>query len=101
VLAAAVADGGTNLLGLTPPDTIVPAFGPGSFARHRAALLAAGVQPVVVQDEGIGRDIDRPGDLAAFRWAGAGTRTQAFLTAIRIGDRLPAAARTELAEAGP
>ena len=26
---------GTNALLLTPPDVIEPAFGPGSFARHR------------------------------------------------------------------
>lgn len=103
VLAPAKADGGTNLLGLSPPEMIAPAFGPGSFGRHRAALLAAGVAPLVVDDDGIGNDIDRPGDLAALWEAKTDTRTHAFLAAINIGYRLAAsaAAPAELAEVTP
>ena len=36
---------GTNGLLLTPPDAIVPSFGPGSCERHRGLALAAGVSP--------------------------------------------------------
>lgn len=103
VLAPARADGGTNLLGLSPPEMIAPAFGPGSFARHRGALLAAGVAPLVVEGDGIGRDIDRPADLAAFWRARADTRTRAFLDAIHIDDRLAddAVRPAELAQVTP
>jgi 2-phospho-L-lactate guanylyltransferase len=101
VLAPARADGGTNLFGLSPPEMIAPAFGPGSFGRHRAALLAAGVAPLVVDDPGIGRDVDRPGDLAALWQAKTDTLTHAFLTVISIGNRLAAAAPSELAEVTP
>ena len=33
---------GTNALLIAPPDAIEPSFGPGCFARHRDAALAAG-----------------------------------------------------------
>jgi 2-phospho-L-lactate/phosphoenolpyruvate guanylyltransferase len=62
VLAPATRDGGTNILGLSPPDVIAPAFGPDSFARHCA--LARDLQPAVLPLEGAGRDIDVPADLA-------------------------------------
>jgi len=103
VLAPAKADGGTNLLGLSPPGMIAPAFGPGSFARHRCALLAAGVAPLIVADDDIGCDIDRPDDLAAFSSATSETRTRAFLAAIGIGDRLAASAAVpfQLARTAP
>ena len=62
VLTPATRDGGTNILGLSPPDVIAPAFGPDSFARHCA--LARDFQPAVIPLEGAGRDIDVPADLA-------------------------------------
>jgi len=62
VLAPATRDGGTNILGLSPPDVIAPAFGPDSFARHSA--LARGLRPAVIPLEGAGHDIDEPADLA-------------------------------------
>lgn len=61
-LTPATRDGGTNILALSPPDVITPAFGPNSFARHCA--LARDLQPVVIPLEGAGRDIDAPADLA-------------------------------------
>jgi 2-phospho-L-lactate guanylyltransferase len=103
VLAPAVADGGTNLLGLSPPEMIAPAFGPGSFARHRGALLAAGVAPLIVDDDAIGRDIDRPDDLASFLAMKTPTRTRALLVAMGVDDRLASSAvdPAELAQATP
>jgi 2-phospho-L-lactate/phosphoenolpyruvate guanylyltransferase len=62
VLAPAMRDGGTNILGLSPPDVIAPAFGPDSFARHCA--LARDLRPAVIPLEGAGHDIDEPADLA-------------------------------------
>ena len=50
---------GTNALALTDPAGIVPAFGPGSFALHRAMLPDA----AVVERAGLALDIDTPADL--------------------------------------
>jgi 2-phospho-L-lactate guanylyltransferase len=80
VLTPAARDGGTNILGLSPPDVIAPAFGPDSFARHCAA--ARDLRPVVIGLEGAGRDIDVPADLAlstVFVKSGKGARTVAYL----------------------
>jgi 2-phospho-L-lactate/phosphoenolpyruvate guanylyltransferase len=61
VLTPATRDGGTNILGLSPPDVMAPAFGPDSFARH--CLLARDLRPEIIPLEGAGRDIDVPADL--------------------------------------
>jgi 2-phospho-L-lactate/phosphoenolpyruvate guanylyltransferase len=58
---------GTNALVLTPPDAIAPAFGEGSFERHRA--LAAGASFVVAEAPSLELDVDTPDDLAALRRA--------------------------------
>lgn len=52
---------GTNALLLRPPRAILPAFGPGSFARHVAAAEAAGVD-VVVHRSSAFVDLDLPED---------------------------------------
>lgn len=80
VLAPATRDGGTNILGLSPPDAITPAFGPDSLARHCA--LARDLRPAVILLEGAGRDIDAPSDLAldpVDPKSGSGRRTIACL----------------------
>ena len=80
VLTPALRDGGTNVLGLSPPDLLAPAFGPDSLARHRAA--ARDLRPAVISLEGAGRDIDVPADLAFSRVSlksGSGARTIACL----------------------
>jgi 2-phospho-L-lactate guanylyltransferase len=84
---------GTNALRLTPPDVIVPSFGPGSLARHAARGAAAGAEVRVAPARSLELDVDTPGDLAALRAAltalpDAAPRTRALL------DRLaPATAR--------
>jgi 2-phospho-L-lactate guanylyltransferase len=60
------AGAGTNGLALNPPGIIGFAFGAGSFARHRGAALAAGVEPLVLDRPGLAFDLDTPQDLA--RW---------------------------------
>jgi 2-phospho-L-lactate guanylyltransferase len=56
---------GTNGLLLTPPDAIVPAFGPGSCERHASLAAAAGVPCVVDQRVAFAVDVDTVDDLAA------------------------------------
>jgi 2-phospho-L-lactate guanylyltransferase len=58
---------GTNAFYLKLPAAIPFAFGPGSCARHRAALRDAGIEPAVVYRPGLALDIDAPEDLALAR----------------------------------
>lgn len=75
---------GTNALLLTPPDAIEPAFGPGSFERHRERAAAAGASWHPEPLPGLLLDIDTPEDLAALRevLAARQTRTSAVLERI-------------------
>jgi 2-phospho-L-lactate/phosphoenolpyruvate guanylyltransferase len=57
---------GTNGLAQSPADAIPFAFGAGSFARHREAAVAAGLEVAVVERPGLAFDLDTPADLA--RW---------------------------------
>ncbi len=56
---------GTNALLLTPPDVIAPAFGPGSFARHRQLADDAGALCETARPSTLLLDVDTPEDLAA------------------------------------
>jgi 2-phospho-L-lactate guanylyltransferase len=76
---------GTNGLLLCPPDAIAPSFGPGSFERHRALALAAGLPCRVERPPSLLLDIDTGADLAALRER---------LTADQPGTRLSGASRT-------
>jgi 2-phospho-L-lactate guanylyltransferase len=75
---------GTNALLLTPPDAIEPAFGPGSFERHRRRASTANAAWHVEPLPGLLLDIDTPEDLDELRSALAhrATRTSAVLDAI-------------------
>ena len=55
---------GTNALVLSPPDSIEPAFGPGSFARHVAAAEAGQLSHRAEDVPGLALDVDTPADLA-------------------------------------
>lgn len=87
VLAPARRDGGTNLLGLSPPDAIAPAFGVDSFARHLAAASAKSIKPVVLPSVGAGHDIDVPSDLTPDIGGGPAPRTRALLKQSAIIDK--------------
>ncbi|HEX6655873.1 MAG TPA: 2-phospho-L-lactate guanylyltransferase [Candidatus Limnocylindria bacterium] len=62
---------GTNGLALRPPEIIGFRFGVGSLAAHREESLAAGVEPVLVERDGLAFDLDTPQDLA--RWLELGS----------------------------
>jgi 2-phospho-L-lactate guanylyltransferase len=75
---------GTNGLLLTPPDAIAPAFGPGSFQRHRELATAAGARLQIERPASLLLDIDTGDDLAALRdrldaTSAAAARTRAVL----------------------
>jgi 2-phospho-L-lactate guanylyltransferase len=78
---------GTNALLIAPPDAIVPAFGPGSFARHAARARAAGAAIAIAEVPSLGLDVDTPDDLAALRTAlgarpGGAARTRSVLESL-------------------
>jgi 2-phospho-L-lactate/phosphoenolpyruvate guanylyltransferase len=87
---------GTNALLLSPPDAIVPSFGPGSLARHTAAAEAAGLDYSVEKLPSLMLDVDTPDDLAAMTSALARRRGPAPSTrgALRQLDRSKARAST-------
>ncbi|HEY5318813.1 MAG TPA: 2-phospho-L-lactate guanylyltransferase [Solirubrobacteraceae bacterium] len=58
---------GTNALLLTPPDSLVPAFGPDSYERHVANAEAAGTTHELVSVATLELDIDGPDDLEVLR----------------------------------
>jgi 2-phospho-L-lactate guanylyltransferase len=83
-------DGGTNVLASRPANIIPPSFGPSSFERHWQAAHRAGIAPRALVCPALGQDIDRPDDLVAFLSLGTATRTHAFLSRLRIAERLGA-----------
>jgi 2-phospho-L-lactate guanylyltransferase len=99
VLAEAISDGGTNIFACRPADAVASSFGPDSFRRHMGAALRAGIAPHVISHEDVGRDLDRPEDLAAFLALRSPTRTHTLLSHLDIDTRLRFAARTR--HAGP
>jgi len=79
-------DGGTNALALREPGAVEPAFGEKAGARvvvERAR--AAGLDPVVVEDELLALDVDRPEDVERVLELGAGTHTHRLLEAVLGG----------------
>jgi 2-phospho-L-lactate/phosphoenolpyruvate guanylyltransferase len=71
---------GTNALVLTPPNSLAPAFGPGSCQRHAANAQAEGTEHEVVDVPSLGLDIDTPEDLHALQERLAVTRGNAAHT---------------------
>ncbi len=63
VIAPSDARGGTNALLLSPADVIEPQFGTASFEAHARAAAAADATLQLVNDAGLGFDLDTPEDL--------------------------------------
>jgi 2-phospho-L-lactate guanylyltransferase len=72
-------DFGSNLVLVSPPTAVPLTFGDDSFFPHLKTARACGIEPTIVRLPGIGHDIDRAEDLAAFARLRSSTRTQAFL----------------------
>lgn len=85
-LVRAEHDGGSNAVLCSPVGLIRFQYGPDSFARHCHASLRAGVTPDIAVLPGLGRDLDRPGDVIAFLSRRSPTRSHAFLSAIADPD---------------
>ena len=72
-------DLGSNAVLVCPPTAVPLRFGDDSFRPHLRAAQACGIEPLIVRQPGIGRDIDRPEDIWAFAQLRSHTRAQAFL----------------------
>ena len=79
---------GTNALLLAPPGLMASQFGPGSFARHRAAAEALISTVEIVTPPGLAVDIDTPQDLLDFCARDGDTGTHDFLRRSGVVDRL-------------
>jgi 2-phospho-L-lactate guanylyltransferase len=80
-------DFGSNAVLVCPPAAVPLTFGDDSFFPHLRAALGCGIKPLIVRQHGIGRDIDRPEDLAAFAQLRSSTRAQAYLDRHGLGQR--------------
>jgi 2-phospho-L-lactate guanylyltransferase len=87
VLAPALSDGGTNTLAMRRPDLIAPSFGDDSFARHQALARDAGLGCGIVRSEGLGRDIDYPGDLVPRTESKKFSLTAVLLAEFKLAER--------------
>jgi 2-phospho-L-lactate guanylyltransferase len=90
-LVPALADMGTNAVALVPTGAMPIRFGRQSFFHHLEAALERGITPRILRLRGIGLDIDRPEDLAAFLACGSATLSHAYLDRCNVRARLPAA----------
>ncbi len=90
-LVPALADMGTNGIALAPVDAIPVQFGKQSFFHHLETALERGITPRILRLAGIGLDIDRPEDLAAFLALRSATHSRAFLDRCGAEARLPEA----------
>lgn len=83
---------GTNGLILSPPDAIVPAFGPGSRDRHLELARSAGVRCRIATVQSMALDLDTGEDLEALTVALRADPSRAPATAaalVRLDDELP------------
>ena len=80
---------GTNALLLSPPDALMPSFGPDSLERHRQAAIAAGITSRVEAVASLMHDVDTPDDLRDLSAILEERRGQACMTrgALRQLDR--------------
>ena len=90
-LVPALVDMGTNGIALAPVEAMPVQFGRQSFFHHLEAALERGIAPRILRLPGIGLDIDRPEDLAAFLARGSATRSHAYLSGFDVTARLRAA----------
>ena len=79
----------------SPPDALPLSFGNDSFRPHLAAARRLGLTPRVLHLPGLGLDIDRVDDLAAFLARPKPGRTYDFLRASGIAECLAAPSAAE------
>jgi 2-phospho-L-lactate guanylyltransferase len=79
---------GSNAVACSPPDLLPLRFGDDSFYPHLERARALGIEPQIVERQGLALDVDTPADLAAFLAAPSATRAYDYLTRSGIAERL-------------
>jgi 2-phospho-L-lactate guanylyltransferase len=79
---------GSNAVVCSPPNLLPLRFGDDSFYPHLERARALGIEPAIVERDGLALDVDTPADLAAFLAAPSATRAYAYLTQSGIAERL-------------
>lgn len=77
---------GTNGLILSPPDVIVPSFGPGSRERHLQLAKEAGVRCRIATIPSLALDLDTADDLGKLRAALRADRARGPATAAALAE---------------
>lgn len=92
---------GTNALLLSPPEAMVPSFGPDSLERHREAAACTGIDHRVEAVASLMLDVDTPDDLRQLSATLDARRGQACMTrgALRQLDRSRVRPRMAVASA--
>lgn len=94
VTLAPARDGyGTNAVVCSPPDLMPLSFGDDSLASHLRSAMGLGIDPKIVNLEGIALDIDVSPDLASFLEHGSKTETTRYLAASGVAERLAEAGK--------
>ena len=76
---------GSNCVALSPPGCVSLRFGNNSFYPHLDAARQTGIEPLTVESENLGLDIDTPDDLEELVHHSVRTRAQEFLVALGAG----------------
>ena len=79
---------GSNTIIVSPPTAVPLTFGDDSFLSHLRTARRCGIEPLVIRQPGIARDVDNAEDLDAFARARSATRTQAALDRNSFADWL-------------
>jgi 2-phospho-L-lactate guanylyltransferase len=79
---------GSNAVACSPPDLLPLRFGDDSFYPHLERARALGIEPAIVERDGLALDVDTPADLAAFLDTPSQTRAYAYLTRSGIAERI-------------
>jgi 2-phospho-L-lactate guanylyltransferase len=70
---------GSNAVVCSPPNLLPLRFGDDSFYPHLERARALGIEPAIVERDGLALDVDTPADLAAFLATPSSTRAYAYL----------------------
>ncbi len=84
VVLAPAAEGGTGAIAFAAGLDFPFAFGPDSFARHCAAVLALGLDLKIVEAQGLRFDVDQPDDLDRVLTDAPASRTATLLRTLSL-----------------